>query len=70
MSACQAQHDREGIPMLSAATAKASDTESSEEAISFAIDHAKKLKICKLGDWVVALHRIGASSVIKILTVN
>jgi pyruvate kinase len=58
------------IPMLSAATAKASDTESTEEAISFAIDHAKKLKICKSGDSVVALHRIGASSVIKILTVN
>ncbi|PUZ41294.1 hypothetical protein GQ55_9G492200 [Panicum hallii var. hallii] len=58
------------IPMLSAATSKASDTEATEEAINFAIDHAKKLKICKSGDSVVALHRIGASSVIKILTVN
>jgi len=58
------------IPMLSAATSKASDTEATEEAINFAIDHAKKLKICNSGDSVVALHRIGASSIIKILTVN
>lgn len=58
---------RDMIPMLSAATTKPFDI---EEAISFAIDHAKKLKICKSGDLVVALHHIGASSVIKILTVN
>ncbi|GJN31340.1 hypothetical protein PR202_gb19729 [Eleusine coracana subsp. coracana] len=58
------------IPMLSAATAKASDTEATEEAISFAIDHAKKLNLCKTGDSVVALHRIGAASSIKILTVD
>lgn len=58
------------ILMLLAATAKAFDTESTDEAISFAIDYAKKLKICKSGDSVVTLHRIGASCVIKILTIN
>lgn len=58
------------IPMLSAATAKASDTEATEEAISFAIDHAKELGLCKSGDSVVAVHRIGASSLVRILTVN
>jgi pyruvate kinase len=58
------------IPMLSAGTAKASDTEATEEAISFALDHAKKLNLCKSGDSVVALHRIGASSIIKILVVE
>jgi pyruvate kinase len=58
------------IPMLSAGTAKASDTEATEEAISFALDHAKMLNLCKSGDSVVALHRIGASSIIKILVVE
>ncbi|KAK1650432.1 hypothetical protein QYE76_068237 [Lolium multiflorum] len=58
------------IPMLSAATSKASDTEATEEAISFAIDHAKKLGLCKAGDSVVAVHRLSASSLVRILTVE
>ncbi|XP_008781216.1 pyruvate kinase, cytosolic isozyme [Phoenix dactylifera] len=58
------------IPVLSAATAKASDTESTDEALEFAIQHAKVKGLCKAGDSVVALHRIGIASVIKILTVN
>ncbi|OAY84110.1 Pyruvate kinase, cytosolic isozyme [Ananas comosus] len=56
------------IPTLSAATAKASDTEATEEALDFAIQHAKGLGLCKPGDSIVALHRIGIASVIKILT--
>ncbi|KAG1371442.1 pyruvate kinase, cytosolic isozyme [Cocos nucifera] len=58
------------IPVLSAATAKASDTESTEEALEFAIQHAKNMSLCKAGESVVALHRIGIASVIKILTVK
>jgi pyruvate kinase len=58
------------IPMLSAATSKASDTEATEEAISFAIDHAKKLGLCKAGDSVVAVDRLSASSLVRILTVE
>ncbi|XP_064966183.1 pyruvate kinase, cytosolic isozyme [Musa acuminata AAA Group] len=58
------------IPVLSSATAKASDTESTDEAIESAIDHAKSLGLCKSGESVVALHRIGVASIIKILTVN
>ncbi|XP_072996260.1 pyruvate kinase, cytosolic isozyme-like [Typha latifolia] len=58
------------IPVLSGATAKASDTESTEEAIEFALEHAKTLQLCKTGDSIVALHRIGVASVIKILTVK
>jgi pyruvate kinase len=58
------------IPMLIAATSKASDTEATEEAISFAIDHAKKLGLCKAGDSVVAVHRLSASSLVRILTVE
>jgi pyruvate kinase len=58
------------IPMLSAATAKAFDSEATEEALGFAIENAKAMGICNTGESVVALHRIGTASVIKLLTVN
>ncbi|RWW15117.1 hypothetical protein GW17_00021061 [Ensete ventricosum] len=58
------------IPVLSCATAKSSDTESTDEAIEFAIQHAKASGLCKPGESVVALHRVGVASVIKILTVR
>ncbi|URE38892.1 Pyruvate kinase [Musa troglodytarum] len=58
------------IPVLSCATAKSSDTESTDEAIEFAIQHAKAGGLCKPGESVVALHRVGVASVIKILTVQ
>uniref|UniRef100_A0A0D9VTI4 Pyruvate kinase n=1 Tax=Leersia perrieri TaxID=77586 RepID=A0A0D9VTI4_9ORYZ len=58
------------IPMLSSATPKAFDSESTEEAINSAIHYAKKLGVCNLGDSVVALHRIGGCSLVKIVTVN
>uniref|UniRef100_A0A453I6M9 Pyruvate kinase n=1 Tax=Aegilops tauschii subsp. strangulata TaxID=200361 RepID=A0A453I6M9_AEGTS len=66
----QSQIVRGLIPMLSAATAKASDTEATEEAVSFALDYAKKLGLCKSGDSVVAVHRLSASSLVRILTVD
>ncbi|KAJ1393914.1 Pyruvate/Phosphoenolpyruvate kinase-like domain superfamily [Sesbania bispinosa] len=58
------------IPVLSEASARASHSETTEEAIDFAIEHAKAKGLCKNGDSVVALHRVGAASVIKILTVK
>ncbi|KAF8724233.1 hypothetical protein HU200_021255 [Digitaria exilis] len=58
------------IPMLSAGTAKAFDSEATEEALSFAIENAKVMGLCNTGESVVALHRIGIASVIKLLTVN
>jgi len=58
------------IPMLSAATAKAFDSEATEEAVGFAIENAKAMGLCNSGESVVALHRIGTASVIKLLTVN
>ncbi|XP_072984494.1 pyruvate kinase, cytosolic isozyme-like [Typha latifolia] len=58
------------IPMLSAATAKASDTEATDEALEFAIEQAKAMGLCKPGETVVALHRIAIASVIKILEVK
>ncbi|RDX78268.1 hypothetical protein CR513_41477, partial [Mucuna pruriens] len=58
------------VPMLSAASARASNAETTEEAIKFAIQHAKTKGLCHIGDSVVALHRVGTASVIKILTVK
>ncbi|XP_044482222.1 pyruvate kinase, cytosolic isozyme-like [Mangifera indica] len=58
------------VPVLYAGSARASHSETTEEAIEFAIDHAKTRGFCKKGDSVVALHRVGTASVIKILTVN
>lgn len=58
------------VPLLSAATPKASDTESTDEVLSVAITSAKDMSLCKVGDSIVALHRVGTATVIKILTVK
>ncbi|MBA0644579.1 hypothetical protein Goklo_028721 [Gossypium klotzschianum] len=56
------------IPVLYAGSARASHEETTEEALEFAIQHAKAKGLCQNGDSIVALHRIGTASVIKILT--
>ncbi|XP_027346519.1 pyruvate kinase, cytosolic isozyme isoform X1 [Abrus precatorius] len=58
------------VPILSAASARASHAETTEEAIEFAMQHAKAKGLCNIGDSIVALHRVGTASVIKILTVK
>ncbi|KAJ0013342.1 hypothetical protein Pint_20200 [Pistacia integerrima] len=58
------------LPVLCSGSARASDSESTEETIEFSLQHAKAKGLCKQGDSVVALHRIDNASVIKILTVN
>ncbi|KAK1280498.1 hypothetical protein QJS04_geneDACA015144 [Acorus gramineus] len=58
------------VPVLSAASVKASHSDSTDEAVEFALQHAKKNGLCKSGDSIVALHKVGVSSVIKILTVK
>ncbi|XP_022153828.1 pyruvate kinase, cytosolic isozyme [Momordica charantia] len=58
------------VPVLSTASARSSHAETTEEAIEFSIHHAKSKGLCKNGDSVVALHRVGTASVIKILTVK
>lgn len=58
------------VPVLSSGSAKASDVESTDESVEFALEHAKAKKLCKPGDSVVVLHRDGSSSIIKILTVK
>ncbi|KAI7756005.1 hypothetical protein M8C21_026501 [Ambrosia artemisiifolia] len=58
------------VPVLIAGSARASHDESTEEAIEFALQHAKEKGLCKNGDAVVALHRVGTASIVKIVTVN
>ncbi|KAK4408614.1 Pyruvate kinase, cytosolic isozyme [Sesamum angolense] len=58
------------VPILCAGSARASHEESTEEALEFALQHAKTKGLCKVGDAVVALHRIGTASIIKIVTVK
>ncbi|XP_038980775.1 pyruvate kinase, cytosolic isozyme-like [Phoenix dactylifera] len=58
------------IPLLSAGTVEASHSESTEQALEFAMQHAKATGLCKQGDSIVALHRVGAASVIKLLIVS
>ncbi|KAF9591469.1 hypothetical protein IFM89_004167 [Coptis chinensis] len=45
------------------------DLEATKEALVFSLRYAKEKGFCKVGDSVVALHRVGAASVIKMLTV-
>ncbi|OWM63102.1 hypothetical protein CDL15_Pgr008018 [Punica granatum] len=58
------------IPLLAEGSAKATDAESTEEILEAALKSATEKGLCKPGDAVVALHRIGAASVIKICIVN
>ncbi|KAJ6757546.1 PYRUVATE KINASE [Salix koriyanagi] len=58
------------MPVLSSLSGKFYHSESTEETIEQAFHHAKMKGLCKPGDSVVALHKIGAASVIKILQVQ
>ncbi|KAK4482915.1 hypothetical protein RD792_010088 [Penstemon davidsonii] len=58
------------VPILCAGSARASHEESTEEALEFSLQLAKTKGLCKAGDAVVALHRIGTASIIKIVTVK
>ncbi|KAH7692215.1 Pyruvate kinase protein [Dioscorea alata] len=58
------------IPLLAEGSAKATDAESTEVILEAALKSAVKRRLCKPGDAVVALHRIGIASVIKICVVK
>ncbi|KAF9619748.1 hypothetical protein IFM89_009090 [Coptis chinensis] len=49
------------VPVLSAGSVKASDVEATKEALVFSLRYAKEKGFCKVGDSVVALHRVGAA---------
>nr|CAD1830722.1 unnamed protein product [Ananas comosus var. bracteatus] len=54
------------IPLLAEGSAKATDSESTEGILQAALRLAVERRLCKPRDAVVALHRIGIASVIKI----
>eukprot|EP01026_Neomeris_dumetosa_P050323 TRINITY_DN4410_c0_g1_i10.p1 TRINITY_DN4410_c0_g1~~TRINITY_DN4410_c0_g1_i10.p1 ORF type:complete len:508 (-),score=76.98 TRINITY_DN4410_c0_g1_i10:611-2134(-) len=58
------------IPILAEGSARASDADTTDEILSAAIEHAKHMRLTKAGDSVVALHRIGNASVIKIVDIQ
>lgn len=58
------------LSLLAEGSAKATDSESTDAILGAALDHALKRKLCIVGDSVVAIHRIGAASVIKIVEVK
>eukprot|EP00249_Psilotum_nudum_P020270 c27630_g1_i1 orf=495-2030(-) len=58
------------IPMLGEGSAKATDSESTDSLLNAALKGAIQKGLCKHGDVVVALHRIGIASVIKIMEVK
>ncbi|KAM1064722.1 hypothetical protein ACFX15_019811 [Malus domestica] len=58
------------IPLLAEGSAKATDAESTEVILEAALKSATERGLCTPGDAVVALHRIGVASVIKICVVK
>lgn len=58
------------IPLLAEGSAKSPDVESTEEILDAALKSATTRGLCKPGDAVVALHRIGVSSLLKICLVK
>ncbi|CAL9115420.1 unnamed protein product [Musa textilis] len=58
------------VPLLAEGSAKATDSESTEMILQAALKAAVDKRLCKPGDSIVALHRIGVASVIKICIVK
>ena len=57
------------LPLLAEGSARTTDSDTTDEILTAAIHHAKGQGLCKKGGSIVALHRIGAASVIKIVNV-
>ncbi len=58
------------LPLLAEGSARASDSDTTDEILAAALEHAKRMHYCVAGNCVVALHRIGNASVIKICDVR
>ncbi|KAJ9530190.1 hypothetical protein QJQ45_023488 [Haematococcus lacustris] len=58
------------LPLLAEGSARATDTDTTDEILAAAIEHAKRMRYCMKGDAIVALHRIGNASVIKIVDIK
>lgn len=58
------------LPLLAEGSARASDTDTTDEILAASITYSKAAGYCAKGQKVIALHRIGSASVIKIMTVE
>jgi pyruvate kinase len=58
------------IPLLAEGSGRASDNDTTDDILGSAIDFAKLQNYLSTGDAVVALHRIGNASVIKLIDVK
>ena len=58
------------LPLLAEGSARATDSDTTDEILAAAIEHAKEARYCAPGDSIVALHRIGNASVIKIVDIK
>lgn len=71
--ACECVHmcfSRGVIPLLAEGSMKATDSDTTDETLAAALEYAVSRNLCRPGDAVVALHRIGAASIIKIMEVR
>lgn len=57
------------IPLLAEGAARATDSDTTDEIMLSALRQAKIRGLCKEGDAVVAMHRIAAAAVIKIVKI-
>ncbi|KAH7426940.1 hypothetical protein KP509_10G022800 [Ceratopteris richardii] len=58
------------MPILAEGSARATDTESTDDILASSVNVAISKSLCKRGDSIVAIHRIGESSLIKIMEVK
>eukprot|EP00884_Botryococcus_braunii_P001900 jgi/Botrbrau1/11710/Bobra.0195s0039.1 len=58
------------LPILAEGSARATDSDTTDEILQASLEHAKRLRYCAPGDCIVALHRIGNASVIKIVDIK
>ncbi|XP_020590335.1 pyruvate kinase, cytosolic isozyme-like [Phalaenopsis equestris] len=56
------------FPVLTEGSTKASQSEATDEMIELGLRYAKEKGLCKSGESVVALHRVGSAAAVKILT--
>ncbi|KAK3270360.1 hypothetical protein CYMTET_21242, partial [Cymbomonas tetramitiformis] len=58
------------IPVLAEGSTRATDVDTTDEILAAALEQAKAMAFAKVGDSIVALHRIGNASVIKIVDIK
>jgi pyruvate kinase len=58
------------IPLLAEGSARATDSDTTDDILNAALSYAKSKSMCKKGDCIVALHRIGNAAVIKLVDIK